>query len=100
MVKLMSLQTFDFPQIKNHQEQIEHFADELTDLVRSRHKQSYFRGPRYYSDDHLWVIEAYFDTGEDFALQEELSKRETDILLETSLWFCVLPMPLTAYSAT
>lgn len=95
----MTLQTFDFPKTKNHQEQIEHFADELADLVRSRHKQSYFRGPWYHADEQLWVIEAYFDAGEDFDLQEELSRRETDILLETNLWFCVLPMPLATFPA-
>jgi hypothetical protein len=93
-----ALETVQHAQTDSRQKQLAHYADELINLVLARHTEAYFRGPWYRPDDQLWVVDAYFDDGEDFELQEQLSERETDILLAEDLWFCVLLLPLSAYS--
>lgn len=78
--------------------QIARLADGLIELVRSRHPEAQFHGPTYWPEERLWIIEAYFDHGEDFELQEQLSERETDLLLAESIWLCVIPMPMSLYA--
>jgi hypothetical protein len=80
------------------QERLTHYANELMNLVLVRHAKAQFRGPWHRPDEQLWVVEAYFDDGEDFELQEQLSERETDILLKENLWLCVVPLPVAAYT--
>ncbi len=70
------------------------YATELIELVRARHPEAQFQGPSYWSDERLWVIDAFFNQGEDFELQERLSERETDILLEEGIWLCLVPSSL------
>ncbi|HBY93741.1 MAG: hypothetical protein M5U01_26710 [Ardenticatenaceae bacterium] len=77
--------------------EVSHHANELIALIRHRHPEARFRGPFYWSHEHLWVIEAFFNHGEDFELQELLSERETDILLANGIWLVVLPLPLSAH---
>ncbi len=66
-------------------------------MVRARHPSARFRGPIYWADEGLWVIDAFCDHGEDFELQAQLSERETDILLNEGIWLCVVLMPSDAY---
>ncbi len=72
-------------------------ATELIEMVRLRHPDARFTGPTYWAGEELWFFDAYFDDGEDFELQEKLSERETDILLEDKIWLAVLLLPLSAY---
>jgi hypothetical protein len=73
------------------------YAAELISLVQASHPAALFLVPNYWPDEQLWLIDAFFDQGEDFTLQERLSERETDILLDHGLWFCVLLLPLADY---
>ena len=85
------------PQSFTTQQQVMHYASELMTMVRTRHADAQFHGPTYWPSEQLWVIDAFFDQGEDFELQAQLSERETDILLVEGLWLCVLPKPLSFY---
>jgi hypothetical protein len=80
------------------QPQVLRYANELMSLVRARHIDAQFHGPTYWPEESLWVIDAFFAQGEDFDLQEQLSARETDILLSDGVWLCVVPMPLSFYT--
>lgn len=93
-LKIIDTQHTDFLDTK-----LDDYASELIGIVRSRHPKAFFRGPVYWSEEQLWLIEAFFDSGEDFELQEQLSQRETDILLTEGIWLCVLPIPLSNYHA-
>jgi len=73
-------------------------ASELMEIIRARHPDARFIGPTYSPEEDLWLIDAYFDQGEDPDLQDQLSERETDILLEDGLWLCVLCLPADAFS--
>lgn len=72
-------------------------AEQLIALIRTRHADARVRGPTYWSEENLWIIDAFFDHGEDFELQARLSERETDILLSEGIWLCVVLMPSAAY---
>ncbi|MBI3361400.1 MAG: hypothetical protein HY023_09855 [Chloroflexi bacterium] len=86
------------PHTDTLQQQVAYHASELIALVRAKHPEARFHGPTYWSDEGLWVIEAFFDHGEDFELEDRLSERETDILLTEDMWFCVIPASLSLYS--
>ena len=86
------------PQAATAQRQVMHYANELMDMVRARHADAQFYGPTYWPTEQLWIIDAFFDQGEDFDLQEQLSEREMDILLAEDLWLCVLPIPFSLYT--
>ena len=89
----MSVDTLALPQTEARETHVNEYAFELIELVRVRHPEARFRGPLYWADERLWIIEALFDHGEDFDLEEQLSERETDILLAESIWLCGIPMP-------
>ncbi|HRJ40335.1 MAG: hypothetical protein KJZ86_05945 [Caldilineaceae bacterium] len=72
------------------------YATELIELVRARHPEARFYGPTYWPDESLWVVDAFFKQGEDFELQEQLSERETDILLKEGIWLCLVPSSFAA----
>lgn len=72
-------------------------ANELIEMVRRRHPDAHFTGPTYWEGDELLLFDAYFDEGEDFELENQLSERETDILLDDNIWLGVLLLPLSAY---
>jgi hypothetical protein len=80
-----------------HQTLFNERADELIEMVRTRHPEARFYPPAYWAGEQLWLINAFFDNGEDFELEDKLSERETDILLEDNIWLGVLLMPLSAY---
>lgn len=72
-------------------------GQELIALVKSKHPDARFIGPRYWPTENLWLIDAYFGEGEDFELEDRLSERETDILLSEKILFCVLPQAQEAF---
>jgi len=71
-------------------------ANELMALVEAKHPEVRFVGPMYWPDENMWLVDAYFE-GEDFELEDQLSERETDILLEDDICLSVLCMPLEAF---
>ena len=91
----MSVDTPILSQTEVRETRVNEHAFELIELVRARHPEAQFHGPLYWADEQLWIIEALFDHGEDFDLEEQLSERETDILLMEGIWLCVIPMPFS-----
>lgn len=95
------MSTIDMLQVRTRVPQLPEIinkrASELIEMVHTHHPKARVIGPTYWSDEPLWLIDAFFDDGEDFELQESLSERSTDILLEDGICMGVLLMPLSAY---
>ncbi len=73
------------------------YAEELISLVTDKYPRACFIGPTHSDEENLWLIEAYFDDGEDFELQDHLSEREIDILLAEDIWMGTLCLPLAEF---
>jgi hypothetical protein len=96
----MSISTITVAKEQDHQlALVKERAEELMALVKAKHPEARFIGPRYWTEEDLWLIDAYFE-GEDFELQDRLSERETDILLDDDIWLCTLFLPLDAFSGS
>jgi predicted flap endonuclease-1-like 5' DNA nuclease len=90
------LESTDSAQIKLPQRQLHRYINELAEIIRFRHPKARFRGPTYWPEEQLWLIETFFDGDEDFELQERLSQYETDILVNEGIWLCVIPVNIVS----
>jgi hypothetical protein len=73
------------------------YGQELIDMIKAKYPQAHFIGPYYWPVESIWLIEAYFDTAEDFELSENLADRGTNISLETGIFLGTLCMPMEAW---
>ena len=79
------------PRLRGH-------IEELKGIIRQAYPRAQFGPLRYADTEGLWMVEAYTDASDQYAVAELTSQREAELLVEEGMCVAMIPMPLELWS--